>query len=338
MIRPIIINLFLIIPNFLVKLFFWKKPPKIRNQYFDIQSYLYINLIPKLNLYKILDTQIPYIRNLIEKGRSKYRLSAKPKNKVQINDFFISIDENKKILLREYVPKNISTNKVILYFHGGGYVLNSVDIYDDAVSFFSDCLNARIFSLDYSLSPESKFPEALNESIKALDWLNNKGYKSNEISFCGDSAGAHLAASLNYSLIEENKESSYSQLLMYPMCDPSCSSESHSLYKDGFLLSHKDMKWFWNKLMLHQKDCENAKFNLLKTSKIKNYPKTLIVTAGFDPLCDEAAEFENIIKNQGAIVKRLHYPSLFHGFASLTRLKEPYVSVMDFLLEYKKLL
>ena len=338
MLRPIIINLFLIIPNFLVKLFFLKKTPRIRNQYFDIQSYLYINLIPKLNLYKISDTQIPYVRNLIEKGRSKYRLSAKPKNKVQINNFFISIGENKEILLREYIPNNVSKNRAILYFHGGGYVLNSVNIYDDTVSFFSDSLNTRIFSLDYSLSPESKFPEALNESKKALDWLYSKGYKSNEISFCGDSAGAHLAASLNYSLMEENKDTSHSQLLMYPMCDPSCSTESHSLYKDGFLLSHKDMKWFWNKLMFHQKDCENAKFNLLKTSKIKNYPKTLIVTAGFDPLCDEAAEFENIIKNQGAIVKRLHYPSLFHGFASLTRLKEPYVSVMNFLLEYKKLL
>ena len=99
-------------------------PPTINHFNYDEE----IN--PKLNLYKISDTQIPYIRNLIEKGRSKYRLSAKPKSKVQINDFFISVDENKKILLREYVPKNVSTNKVILYFHGGGYVLNSVDIYD----------------------------------------------------------------------------------------------------------------------------------------------------------------------------------------------------------------
>ena len=65
---------------------------------------------------------------------------------------------------------------------------------------------------------------------------------------------------------------------------------------------------------------------------------SLIVTAGFDPLCDEAEEFANIIKGQGAKVKRLHYPSLFHGFASLTRLKEPYIAARDFLLEYKKLL
>ena len=128
---------------------------------------------PSNEVVEIIDFTGLVQKVAIEKGGSKYRLSAKPKSKVQINDFFISVDENKKILLREYVPKNISTNKVILYFHGGGYVLNSVDIYDDAVSFFSDCLKARIFSLDYSLSPEHKFPYAVEEVKDVLNSLIN---------------------------------------------------------------------------------------------------------------------------------------------------------------------
>ena len=99
------------------------------------------------------------------------------------------------------------------------------------VSFISDNLGAKVFSLDYSLAPENKYPSALNEALFAYEWLISNGYDSEEISLCGDSAGAHLAASLTHYLIANNHSKPQSQLLIYPMCDPSCSSESYTYLK-----------------------------------------------------------------------------------------------------------
>ena len=89
-------------------------------------------------------------------------------------------------------------------------------------------LQARFFSLEYRLSPENKYPDSLNDALLAYEWLEKNGYTSDNISVCGDSAGAHLAASLVHKLIAENSDRlPDSQFLIYPMCDPSCKSESY---------------------------------------------------------------------------------------------------------------
>ena len=319
-----------------MKLIYLKRRTPIRGRLVDFQSSVILDLMPKAELHKVSDSSIQGVRDLMAKQRTRFRLSLKPKNKVVKKDHFI--DDRKTLLLREYIPQNVKKDKVVLFFHGGGYVLSSVKTHDEMVSFISDNLGAKFFSLDYSLAPENKYPSALNEALSAYEWLISSGYESEQISLCGDSAGAHLAASLTHYLIANNHPKPHSQLLIYPMCDPSCSSESYTLFEENYLLTKKAMIWFWDKLINSKNNIDDECLNLMKVNLEKELPKTIIVTAGFDPLSDEAEKYAYLLHEKGNNVKQLHYPSMFHGFASMTRLNSAKIAVVDFLTEYKKIL
>lgn len=336
MFRILLLNIFFSMPVWLLKLIYLKRRTPIRGRLVDFQSSVILDVMPKAELHKVSDSSIQGVRDSIAKQRLKYRLSLKPKNKVIKKDHFITDREN--LLLREYIPKNIEKNKVVLFFHGGGYVLSSVKTHDEMVSFISDNLGAKVFSLDYSLAPENKYPSALNEALFAYEWLISNGHGSEEISLCGDSAGAHLAASLTHYLIANNHSKPQSQLLIYPMCDPSCSSESYTLFEENYLLTKKAMIWFWDKLINSKDNIDDEYLNLMKVNLENKLPKTIIVTAGFDPLSDEAEKYAYLLHEKGNNVKQLHYPSMFHGFASMTRLNSAKIAVVDFLTEYKKIL
>ena len=336
MFRILLLNIFFCMPVWLLKLIYLKRRIPIRGRLVDFQSSVILDVMPKAELHKVSDGSIQSVRDSIAKQRLKYRLSLKPKNKVIKKDHFITDREN--LLLREYIPKNIEKNKVVLFFHGGGYVLSSVKTHDEMVSFISDNLGAKVFSLDYSLAPENKYPSALNEALFAYEWLISNGHDSEEISLCGDSAGAHLAASLTHYLIANNHSKPQSQLLIYPMCDPSCSSESYTLFEENYLLTKKAMIWFWDKLINSKDNIDDEYLNLMKVNLENKLPKTIIVTAGFDPLSDEAEKYAYLLHEKGNNVKQLHYPSMFHGFASMTRLNSAKIAVVDFLTEYKKIL
>jgi len=335
MFRNFLINLFLLIPIWTLKVILFFHIDIKRKYIFDTQSQILTYLLPKFDLHNVKNEEIQDVRNLIEERRLSLRISKRPVKNITKIDHKINNDES--LLLREYVPYKTDNENVILFFHGGGYVLNSVNTHDDMVSLFSEKLRTRIFSLDYKLSPENKFPVALQNSVAAFEWLKDKGVASEKISFCGDSAGAHLAASLTHYLSKRQVEI-HSQFLIYPMCDPACNSESQKLFSEGYFLTQKAMEWFWNHLKSHNDNLHDDTFNLLKnTNKITAY-HTFIVTAGFDPLHDEAEKYASILHNVGNSVKQLHYPSLFHGFASMTRLKTANNAVNDFLREYKKIL
>ena len=122
------------------------------------------------------------------------------------------------------------------------------------------------------------------------------------------------------------------------MCDPNCNSESLELFQEGYLLTKNAMEWFWDKFKNSDNDKNLDTFNLMLLDSNKKLPKTLIVTAGFDPLSDEGEKYAFLLHQNGTYVKQLHYPSLFHGFASMTRLKSAKKAVNDFLTAYKEIL
>tara|TARA_B100001094_G_scaffold79813_2_gene76060 strand:+ start:32 stop:760 length:729 start_codon:yes stop_codon:yes gene_type:complete len=241
------------------------------------------------------------------------------------------------MLLREYIPKNIDSDKIILFFHGGGWTIDSVDTYDDMVKYFSDYLNLKIFSYEYSLAPENKFPNALIEAEEIYKWFTDNGTPGSQISLSGDSAGAHMVASLSYKLAKQGSEMPNSLLMIYPPCDPQFKSESISLLKDEYFLLHSDLAWFWNKFRQDQVDENDPMFNLLMFDLNNAFPPTIIVTGGFDPICDEGKQYANLLKKQGTNIKTLNYPTLFHNFAFMTKLHTAKRAVNNFLEEYKKI-
>ena len=333
--KAFILNFFFKIPIWVLKIFFWKKPT-YRGHQFDTQSQALISLQPSIDLTELSDKEIPKIRNLIIKNRVAQNLSISPNNYVKKVDHFVG---KSKILFREYIPSDISSNTVILFFHGGGYVLNSVDTHDGYVSYMADSLQAKVYSLEYKLAPEHKYPDALNDAIQAYYWLIETGHKPENISVCGDSAGAHLAASLVHKLAQIDEEQiPHSQFLIYPMCDPDCKSDSYNFLSEGYMLTKKTMIWFWDKFSNNIDNINDQAFNLLKLNLDIKIPNTIIITAGFDPLCDDGEKYAYLLHKRGDNVKQLHYPNLFHGFVSVTRLKAAKIAVDDFLGEYRKII
>ncbi len=299
MLLNFLVNFYLLIPVWLIKIICIFNKDIKREYIFDPQSKLLIYLFPKLELQNVKNDDIKNLRSAIDKRRTNLRISKKPKKEIKKVDHYLDKDES--ILLREYSPYKVDNKNIILFFHGGGYVLNSVFTHDDMVAYFSEKLRTRIFSLDYKLAPENKFPAALENAIQAVEWLEDKNISSANISLCGDSAGGHLAASLTHHFTNEGKK-------------------IHS----QFLMDEIDMT--------------DEMFNLLLINKKITADHTFIITAGFDPLHDEAEKYASLLHNMNNNVKQLHYPSMFHGFATMTRLKTANRAVNDFLREYKKIL
>ena len=335
MFQTFALKIFFYIPIWFLKIIFYRKRTVIRGHQFDAQSAALLSMLPKKDLSELLDGEIAKTRITLEEARIQNKVSLTPSMQVRKEDHILSRHE---LILREYKPFQENSKKVILYFHGGGYVLNSVNTHDDMVSYMSDEIGVKFYSLDYRLSPENKYPDSLDDALDAFSWLIDQGYGPGDISVCGDSAGAHLAASLCHYLAEQNKDLPSSQLLIYPMCDPSCSSESYNLLSSGYLLTKKTMIWFWDKFRNSEENNNDSAFNLLKFNFEKTLPPTIIVTGGFDPLCDDGEKYAYLLHKGKHNVKQLHYPTMFHGFASMTKLKAAQIAVEDFLKEYKKIL
>ncbi|MDC3359853.1 alpha/beta hydrolase [Gammaproteobacteria bacterium] len=336
MFQKIILNFFFLMPTWCFKFIGIFGKTISRGHMLDPQTKIFLKFIPTKNLEEIVNIDIPRIRSSYELRANFISTVAKPVTSVSYEDFRIN---QSRLNIRKYSPVKINTSKSILYFHGGGYAFGSIKTHHDLLMYYSSYLGAEIYSLDYSLSPENQFPAALDDAFESYKWLLNRGVPSKNISLCGDSAGGHLAASLSYKLAQEDFLLPDSQLLIYPMISPSCNTESFKLYESNYFLSASNMRWIWSKLSNNSDDKANPCFDLLKgVFNQDRFPKSIIVTAGFDPLCDEAEKYAYLLHQKHINIHQLHYPSLIHGFASMSRLRKAKLAVDNFLDEYKKVL
>ena len=298
-----------------------------RGHALDDQTKFFLKLIPIKNLKDEDESKIKSIRQAYENRSSFINTAANPIQDVSYSDIEL-MDE---LILRKYSPRKKHTKKSILYFHGGGYAFGSINTHHNIVQYYSSYLGADIYSLNYSLSPENKYPKALNEAVTAYSWMLDN--------VCGDSAGGHLAASLTNKLTKESLTLPCSQLLIYPMISPKCNFNSYEDLSSGFFLTASNMRWIWKKFVDNKISFEDPSCDLLKTNSISTeFPETLIITAGFDVLCDEAEKYAYLLHEKSINIRQLHYPSLIHGFASMSRLRKAKLAVDNFLDDYKKIL
>ena len=225
--------------------------------------------------------------------------------------------------IREYIPKNFKENDhSMLYFHGGGFSIGSIRTHDPVCKFLSEMLGWKIFSVEYRLAPEHRFPVPLEDCDKSMDWLIENADQFeidiNKIAVGGDSAGGNLAACLCIKRIEEGKIQPERQILFYPAVDTGGDYESIKTFTDGyFLLTKELLEWFGNNY-LDESDHTNIYAAPMNYDKLDMVPPALIITAGFDPLRDEGKAYAEILQKNGVKVDYKEYPSLIHGFLNFT--------------------
>jgi acetyl esterase len=222
------------------------------------------------------------------------------------------------IALRHYLPRAGAT-RALVYLHGGGWVQGTLDTYDVLCRRLALACDAQVFSVDYRLSPECRFPGAIVDSVRALRFVRDEaaafGIDPSQIVVAGDSAGGHLAVTAARWLKADGQPVPAGMGLVYPVADRRLASESVRAFGEGFYLSKAQMAWFWDQFLGDQPiDAEHPDLSPALADDLAGMPASLVITAGCDILRDEGEALAARLNAAGAPAEVLRVPGMLHGF------------------------
>ena len=228
--------------------------------------------------------------------------------------------------LRLYRPANAQAEAlpVLVYFHGGGYVVGSLQSHDGVCREFCARTPCAVLSVGYRVAPEHKFPTPLNDGADALAWLAQhavaEGLDINRVAFGGDSVGATLATVLAQQASRDPASLAIKpclQLLCYPVTDASTSSPSTELFGEGYLLESETLEWFYRHYANDAADRLDWRFSPLLATDYQGMAPAVIALAGHDPLLDEGRAYARRLQEHGVTVELIEYTGLIHDFLRL---------------------
>jgi acetyl esterase len=229
------------------------------------------------------------------------------------------------IQLRVYTPVAAGSASLpaIVYFHGGGFVVGDLDCYEALCRTFANESGCRVIAVDYRLAPEHPFPAAVEDCFAALKWIElNASALSidpNRIVVAGESAGANLAAVVSLLAKDKANPKIVFQVLIYPPTQfGGVSSERPPA--SSYLLDQRSIDWFQSHYLPKDVDRADPRLSPLAAKDATGLPPAYIVTAGFDPLRDEGVAYAEKLRQAGVPVTYVDYPSMIHGFFSMTGL------------------
>ncbi|WP_020694701.1 alpha/beta hydrolase [Reyranella massiliensis] len=220
----------------------------------------------------------------------------------------------------------------VLYFHGGGWAIGSLEGYDLACRYFCARSGCAVVSVDYRLAPEHKFPAAIDDGIAAFRWLATEaaglGLDPDRIVLAGDSAGGTIAAVAAQELRGEPRPPCL-QWLVYPATDLGGDTPSHKSCGEGFLLTQADMDWFRGQYLNTPAEVDDPRASPLRAADLAGVAPALVFTAGFDPLRDEGQAYAKRLSAAG--VKTIHreFDTLIHGFVGMRGALQAAARAMD---------
>ncbi|MGY6161474.1 alpha/beta hydrolase [Paraburkholderia strydomiana] len=209
----------------------------------------------------------------------------------------------------------------LIYYHGGGFTVGSVDTHDALCRMFARDGKCTVLSVDYRLAPEHKFPTAVNDAFDALVWLHAHaaefGIDAGRLAVGGDSAGGTLATVCAV-LARDAGIALSLQLLIYPGTTGYQETDSHSRLADGFLLSGETIQWFFDQYVRDASDRDDWRFAPLDGTRgapdFGGLAPAWIATAEYDPLSDEGDAYAKKLRDHGNEVTLRRYPGMIHEF------------------------
>jgi acetyl esterase len=220
--------------------------------------------------------------------------------------------------VRIYTPVGPGPFPVLVWFHGGGWVIGDLESADPTARHLAVGAGCVVVSVDYRLAPETKFPGAADDCYAATVWAAQNAAQLNgdasRIAVGGDSAGGNLAAAVSLMARDRKASPLAFQLLVYPVTARDFNTPSYRQNANGYLLTRDGMQWYWDHYLNQAAEAENPYAAPLVAKDLTGLPPALVITAEMDPLRDEGEAYAQRLQAAGIPTQYTCYDGMIHGF------------------------
>lgn len=285
----------------------------------------------------LADMRLPPIHALTPREARGYPFEASWLGPIQegvVIDPIVMTRGQSCIPLRIHTPRGDKPRPVLVFYHGGGFVLGSLDEYDPFCSCLAGGASCIVVSVDYRLAPEHRFPAATEDAYAALAWVAEHaaglGGDPSRLAVAGDSAGANLAAVVAMLARDRNVPALCQQVLICPWVDvASFATESFRCFGDGLWSPRANLEWFRGHYLTHPEQAMLPTVSPLRIDDCGGLPPALVITAEFDVLRDQGEAYARRLEAAGVPVQATRYPGVLHDFAILPGIFDQAKSAID---------
>ncbi|WP_404851065.1 alpha/beta hydrolase [Dietzia kunjamensis] len=298
-------------------------PRRLDGQVLDPHFQAGLRVISMTSEGEYEDLTVEKARSAVE--RSAFTVSGKKIDLAVVTDIVLPLGDTDPdradLPARLYSPVHgDETLPALVFFHGGGWVLGSVDSHDATCRYIAKTGRLKVISVDYRLAPEFRFPTAVEDAIAAFRYVRDHaeelGVDPTRIAVGGDSAGGNLAAVVCQQTRDAGEKMPDFQLLFVPATNMSARTRSYELFGDGFFLTRANMDWYEETYIRSDEDRLDPRASPLLAEDFSGLPPAHVATGGFDPLRDEGEAYARKMADAGVPVSLRRHDSLVHPFVN----------------------
>ncbi len=282
-----------------------------------LDAYAVISPIPIEDTTPLIAKAAPSISSAVKIVMTKDGKEAPPFTG-STQDFKINVGNGENVDARAYIPAGEGPFPTVLYIHGGGWVVGSIDAYDSSPRALCELTKAVVISTDYRYAPANKFPTAHDDTFTAYKYVleNAAKYKGDpkKVAVVGESAGGNMAAAICIEAKQKGMQEPVYQVLVYPVANYNFQTESYKENEHTKPLSAEGMKWFFKYYLAQEQDGNNPRLSILQAPDVKGVAPATIIAAEIDPLRTEGMQYADKLKAAGVPVTYQMYKGVTHEF------------------------
>ncbi len=296
----------------------------------DDRTQWFLQFLRDLKRPQVFEVSLEEARAMYIRGQQLFTL---PKAPVTLVDRAIPVGPNGSVKVRVFFPEGSRPEAgdelpVVMMLHGGGWVLGDAETYDDFARTVANGALAAVVFVEYTRSPEARYPVALEECFAVTKWIAEHGRElgvdSSRLAVAGDSAGGNLSAALCLLAKQRGGPRIAAQVLLYPATGSNFDTPSFQQFATGHFLTAEAGRWFWHQYAPDRAaDQEPTACPLVASlDQLKDLPPALIITAECDVLRDEGEAYARRLTQAGVAVTCTRFLGTIHGFMSINALAE----------------
>lgn len=270
------------------------------------------------NVPDISEMNVPQARVFLQTAFSA--MVPVPEQVREVSDFTVPGPAG-RLPVRLYRPEVGGTPPLVVFYHGGGWVIGSIESHDAVCRALANASGCAVASVEYRLAPESAFPAAPEDCYAAAKWLaengSDLGFDEGRLAVAGDSAGGNLSAVVSLMARDRGGPEISQQVLIYPAVDFTGDYPSRSENGEGYFLTTAAIEWFGGHYIGDEAVAKEALASPLLAEDHSDLPPAVVITAGFDPLRDEGGAYAEKLEAAGVEAKTIQYEGMIHGFINM---------------------